>query len=161
MEYIRRIINNAVEDGVANVLSRTAGRGQKQQQQQQQVCATSLATRTPLDDDDDDDDNATTRRCLTHATFVMEAAAEQLAFLPDFTEHPKPRRRPRKQPTQPVSDGGVGGGGDDGAAAGGSSDTPIPPEDDESDGEITFLDDFVAGGVAGCASVIVGHPFDT
>jgi hypothetical protein len=27
--------------------------------------------------------------------------------------------------------------------------------------EISFLHDFVAGGVAGCASVVVGHPLDT
>lgn len=27
--------------------------------------------------------------------------------------------------------------------------------------EVTFFHDFVAGGVAGSASVIVGHPFDT
>jgi hypothetical protein len=27
--------------------------------------------------------------------------------------------------------------------------------------EVTFFHDFVAGGIAGSASVIVGHPFDT
>jgi Mitochondrial carrier protein len=27
--------------------------------------------------------------------------------------------------------------------------------------DVTFLHDFIAGGVAGSASVIVGHPFDT
>jgi hypothetical protein len=27
--------------------------------------------------------------------------------------------------------------------------------------EVTFFHDFVAGGVAGSASVVVGHPFDT
>uniref|UniRef100_A0A7S4VZ96 Mitochondrial carrier protein n=1 Tax=Ditylum brightwellii TaxID=49249 RepID=A0A7S4VZ96_9STRA len=34
--------------------------------------------------------------------------------------------------------------------------TSIQQED-----EITFLEDFIAGGLAGSASVIVGHPFDT
>jgi solute carrier family 25 carnitine/acylcarnitine transporter 20/29 len=27
--------------------------------------------------------------------------------------------------------------------------------------EVTFLHDFIAGGIAGSASVVVGHPFDT
>lgn len=72
----------------------------------------------------------------------------QFAFLPDFTEHPKPKRRPRQQPSRNDTD---------------LMDLPPPkppsPPDDET--EITFFHDFVAGGVAGCASVAVGHPFDT
>ena len=75
--------------------------------------------------------------------------AETHRFLPDYTEHPKPKRRPRKQKT--------GGGADQ---------APPPPPSvegppEEMEDEITFFHDFVAGGVAGCASVIVGHPFDT
>jgi solute carrier family 25 carnitine/acylcarnitine transporter 20/29 len=62
----------------------------------------------------------------------------KFAFLPDFTEHPKPRKR--KPVDAPVSEGG-------------------PDKDDE--GELTFFNDFIAGGCAGSASVIVGHPFDT
>uniref|UniRef100_A0A7S2MYG6 Mitochondrial carrier protein n=2 Tax=Helicotheca tamesis TaxID=374047 RepID=A0A7S2MYG6_9STRA len=34
-------------------------------------------------------------------------------------------------------------------------------EVEEEEVEITFLEDFIAGGLAGSASVIVGHPFDT
>lgn len=62
-------------------------------------------------------------------------------FLPDFTEHPKPKRK--RHPTVPP--------------------TPVPPpvENDDDEEEISFFHDFVSGGVAGCASVIVGHPFDT
>lgn len=38
----------------------------------------------------------------------------------------------------------------------------IAIEDEESPEEgVSFLHDFVAGGVAGSASVVVGHPFDT
>lgn len=160
MDYIRRIINNA-NDGGAHVLPET-GRGGKKHHQQQEACATSLmATTTHLDDDDDN--NATmvgSPGFLTQVRFTMEAASEQFTFLPDYTEHPKPKRRPRKQPTQPDADA------DDGAVGGGEKapippSTPPQPEVVEDDGEITFFDDFVAGGVAGCASVIVGHPFDT
>jgi len=75
--------------------------------------------------------------------------AETHHFLPDFTEHPKPKRRHRKQKT----------GGADQAPAPPPSGGEGPPE--EMEDEITFFHDFVAGGVAGCASVVVGHPFDT
>jgi Mitochondrial carrier protein len=34
-------------------------------------------------------------------------------------------------------------------------------EDDDSEDEVTALHDFIAGGLAGSASVVVGHPFDT
>lgn len=30
-----------------------------------------------------------------------------------------------------------------------------------SEEDVTFFHDFVAGGIAGSASVIIGHPFDT
>jgi hypothetical protein len=36
----------------------------------------------------------------------------------------------------------------------------LPPDKPEVD-EISFWHDFIAGGVAGMASVVVGHPFDT
>ena len=34
-------------------------------------------------------------------------------------------------------------------------------EEESGDDEVTALHDFIAGGLAGSASVIVGHPFDT
>jgi len=33
--------------------------------------------------------------------------------------------------------------------------------DDNTEDEVTAFHDFIAGGIAGSASVIVGHPFDT
>ena len=38
-----------------------------------------------------------------------------------------------------------------------------PPNNDleVTEEEVTFFHDFIAGGVAGSASVVVGHPFDT
>ena len=45
-----------------------------------------------------------------------------------------------------------------------SNDSPNNPwEDntDEGEDEVTALHDFIAGGLAGSASVVVGHPFDT
>jgi solute carrier family 25 (mitochondrial carnitine/acylcarnitine transporter), member 20/29 len=70
-----------------------------------------------------------------------------MLFLPDFTEHPKPKKKKPITPSPP--------------------EPPIPPPIDDNNSnnndeqEITFLYDFIAGGVAGSASVIVGHPFDT
>ena len=32
---------------------------------------------------------------------------------------------------------------------------------DSVEDDVTFFHDFVAGGIAGSASVLVGHPFDT
>jgi hypothetical protein len=76
-----------------------------------------------------------------------EYPPSSLAFLPDFTEHPKPKKKKlRKLPTEQEENP--------------ASVPRLPAEDDEGD-EITFFHDFVAGGVAGCASVVVGHPFDT
>ena len=60
-----------------------------------------------------------------------------LSFLPDYTEHPKPKRRKTLPPVEEPDDG------------------------DDDDDEVAFVHDFVAGGAAGCASVVVGHPFDT
>ena len=63
-----------------------------------------------------------------------------MSFLPDFTEHPKPKRRCTVHPVELDQS---------------------PPEDETEEDDVTFFHDFVAGGVAGCASVVVGHPFDT
>ena len=49
-------------------------------------------------------------------------------------------------------------------AEGGIPDLSTPSndwEDDNSEDEVTALHDFIAGGLAGSASVVVGHPFDT
>lgn len=95
------------------------------------------------------------------------------SFLPDFTEHPKPKRR--KEPAtinssllQEVSPS--------------STEHERLLEDTLESQDVSFFHDFVAGGVAGeyaiglleqfqlnhcsststgCASVVVGHPFDT
>ncbi|GAX18295.1 solute carrier family 25 (mitochondrial carnitine/acylcarnitine transporter), member 20/29 [Fistulifera solaris] len=68
---------------------------------------------------------------------AKSAYGSTYAFLPDFTEHPKPKRRPTVQVSKPE----------------------LSNSNQEDD--VTFFHDFVAGGVAGCASVIVGHPFDS
>lgn len=68
---------------------------------------------------------------------VKSAYGSTFAFLPDFTEHPKPKRRQTVQNIKPE----------------------LSSSNEEED--ITFFHDFVAGGVAGSASVVVGHPFDT
>jgi Mitochondrial carrier protein len=78
-------------------------------------------------------------------------------FVPDFTEHPKPHKPKHPPGASPTP-----------------SSTPVPPtveqssssrfqqEDNENDvDDITFFHDFIAGGAAGSASVVVGHPFDT
>lgn len=81
------------------------------------------------------------------------------SFLPDFTEHPKPKihHSPKKPPPlPPVSDDDD----DDGSSSSSSSDDDDANSNGNSD-EISFIHDFIAGGVAGSASVIVGHPFDT
>jgi len=83
-------------------------------------------------------------------SFIKSTAAvsSSLSFLPDFTEHPKPKKKkPRKVATEQ----------EEKPAA-----RRLPAEDgDEGSEDITFFHDFVAGGVAGSASVVVGHPFDT
>jgi len=70
-------------------------------------------------------------------------AIRGFTFLPDFVEHPKPKRKKpvavqEKKPQEAmlVSEGG-------------------------EESEVTFVQDFLAGGLAGSASVIVGHPLDT
>jgi hypothetical protein len=82
----------------------------------------------------------------SHLAFSSITTSDSLAFLPDFTEHPKPKKKkpivpPPSEPIPPPSESMPEGAGD--------------PD------EVTFFHDFVAGGVAGSASVIVGHPFDT
>lgn len=82
------------------------------------------------------------------------AQPNQHAFLPDFTEHPKPRKKKKvivieSEDEEPQK----------------ATPPPPPPveqqDNEKEEDEITFFHDFVAGGVAGSASVIVGHPFDT
>ena len=78
-----------------------------------------------------------------------------LAFLPDYTEHPKPKRKGtssqkvkehvRKKDEPKDSE----------------EPQPSEEEEEEEEEEVTFWQDFVAGGMAGTASVIVGHPMDT
>jgi hypothetical protein len=80
---------------------------------------------------------------------------EPLHFLPDFTEHPKPKRHPSLRPTESLvwsksndnNNNSNGNNQDD--------------DDDDQQDEVSFWHDFVAGGMAGSASVMVGHPFDT
>lgn len=85
-------------------------------------------------------------------------------FLPDFTEHPKPvivrpggkdqhhhhHHPPCQEPPNQTNNG------DDNDNSNNNSTDKQGKEQ-----EITFFHDFIAGGVAGSASVIVGHPFDT
>ena len=48
------------------------------------------------------------------------------------------------------------------ATEGNSSTCPVDTVGDQrSEDDVTALQDFIAGGIAGSASVIVGHPFDT
>jgi len=83
------------------------------------------------------------------------ATATTVSFLPDFTEHPKPKK-PKRRATTAVKD-----------ASDHEQKQKRPPllVTDEEDGadeqEVTFFQDFVAGGAAGCCSVVVGHPMDT
>jgi solute carrier family 25 carnitine/acylcarnitine transporter 20/29 len=77
---------------------------------------------------------------ISQLAFSINATTESLAFLPDFTEHPKPKKKKVivvPSPSESMAEGA------------------------EDPDEVTFFHDFVAGGVAGSASVIVGHPFDT
>ena len=77
----------------------------------------------------------------TSATDCSQVSSA-LSFVPDFTEHPKPRAIKSTPPPidQPI---------------------PLPADGGEQEQDVTFFQDFIAGGVAGSASVIVGHPFDT
>lgn len=72
---------------------------------------------------------------------IWTSTIKAYAFLPIFTEHPKPKRRATKKIVEPIQE-------------------PVSADGSE-EGEVTFLQDFVAGGAAGSASVVVGHPFDT
>jgi hypothetical protein len=63
-------------------------------------------------------------------------------FQPDSVEHPKPRRK--KTAVVPSTE---------------QDPPPVVPDNDPT--EVTFFHDFVAGGLAGSASVIVGHHMDT
>ena len=65
------------------------------------------------------------------------AMTSGFVFSPEHVEHPKPK----KHKTAKVEE------------------EPVSADNDPT--EVTFFHDFVAGGLAGSASVIVGHPFDT
>jgi hypothetical protein len=104
---------------------------------------------------------------ITPSSYNSAAAlsATSLSFLPDFTEHPKPKRK--KPRAVVVIDGGDAPPSDDNPQPPSSSPPPPPPQPPQpvemnlGETDITFFHDFVAGGVAGSASVVVGHPFDT
>jgi hypothetical protein len=92
-----------------------------------------------------------------------------LNFLPDFTEHPKPVRIRQsksnidfsiKSPPPPSSqDDDDNDDSNDNTRT--RTTTTAATEAEPTTNEITFFHDFIAGGVAGSMSVIVGHPFDT
>ncbi|GKY95380.1 hypothetical protein MPSEU_000499600 [Mayamaea pseudoterrestris] len=73
--------------------------------------------------------------------FAASASYSNFVFLPDYTEHPKPRRRMPTQTLPPQA-------------------TSIT-EPGSEDADVTFMQDFIAGGLAGSCSVIIGHPLDT
>jgi hypothetical protein len=111
-----------------------------------EVCSTSNAIETDFSMGSNSMESSLVRNFVdNNHTIVATSSARSdnsLLFLPDFTEHPKPVvKRHKNKPVTVESD----------------IEEPIPPSEDE----ITFFHDFVAGGVAGCASVVVGHPFDT
>jgi len=122
-----------------------------QGQHQAGVCATSTAATTHRDSSLLAPPSVWNSGILPSQGFGSAVVAHQ--FLPDFTEHPKPKRRPRKQRTTTADA--------DREKESSATPPPSPPAPDDEDGEIAFYHDFVAGGVAGCASVVVGHPFDT
>ena len=133
MDYLRRTINNGHGDGEHDVCDQQTTRSRT-------FAAQEVETQSPT---------SIANKVLA-TSFLTTPTGQQLAFLPDFTEHPKPKRRPRTPTTPPPAQDSpppTAGSGDD--------DDKTPTE------EIAFRHDFLAGGVAGCASVIVGHPFDT
>jgi solute carrier family 25 carnitine/acylcarnitine transporter 20/29 len=81
------------------------------------------------------------------ATINIGSLTPTLNFLPDFTEHPKPKKRIKRNAADSTSNT--------------TSDSNNDNDDNHDEHDITFLHDFIAGGFAGSASVIVGHPFDT
>lgn len=92
----------------------------------------------------EDSDECGGEHFVSYASEVYAAPGSAFgSFLPDSIENPKPRKTivPRRS----------------------DSPEPNPPPEElvEEETEVTFFHDFVAGGVAGSASVIVGHPFDT
>jgi solute carrier family 25 (mitochondrial carnitine/acylcarnitine transporter), member 20/29 len=102
--------------------------------------------------------------CLHHPYY--SSSLFTYSFLPDFTEHPKPKPPKRTPPPSPFASGS----GEDNNNNSNDNDStkkiPTASKDvvvvpNVLEQEITFLHDFVAGGVAGSASVMVGHPFDT
>jgi hypothetical protein len=97
-----------------------------------------------------------------------------VSFLPDFTEHPKPRPKRRKSivplpptppplptppPTPPPQQEPPPSQEDEEriSTSRSSSSTTVDQDLDEGETSVSFWHDFVAGGVAGSASVIVGH----
>lgn len=76
--------------------------------------------------------------------FAATCGLSKFVFLPDYTEHPKPKRRKTILPTETTA-----------------SDALKTAEPGSEDADVTFLQDFIAGGMAGSCSVVIGHPLDT
>jgi solute carrier family 25 carnitine/acylcarnitine transporter 20/29 len=87
-----------------------------------------------------------------------------LAFVPEFTEHPKPRRKPTAatpEASRTNEQNNKNKNNNDDPGSNSSSSSSSSSDDDDNETDVTFLQDFVAGGLAGSASVMVGHPLDT
>lgn len=78
-------------------------------------------------------------------SFFTPSAPKSFAsfgFLPDFVEHPKPKKK-KAVTVAPVAEA-----------------APLA-EPSNGENDVSFWQDFVAGGIAGSASVVVGHPMDS
>ena len=82
------------------------------------------------------DSNQQQRNTTLSTLWDIKPMTSGFAFSPEHVEHPKPQRKKTVVADELMSS-------------------------DNDPTEVTFFHDFVAGGLAGSASVIVGHPFDT